>query len=939
MNPRFRHPRGSAILIVIGITTVLTIITYGLFKSSVSTRFLNVRSSNDQKAQDCAEAVTGLVYRFVAEEMNDPKMIFDILSFKKVDLENWYWRFRIPQVMAEASIDPVSFKSGNISEAETSGNGLGFEIQPQADMMKKLTMTYKTEHMGDLRDMINEMGGTVNITSEAKIGRMYGILPNGPKYELPGVTLDISEKLKFSGLNIGNFLDKLMDNKPFKIDLKTILLEQLPDYGVADLVEKAVGKISFNIALEWVAIPIPIGKLLAAIFKGLLTRLSKTCTGGDGNIFTLKGFLGSVVLKDIELGIDLTKLKKGIQQKITDMIPSYVNLGSGGVSWGVTMEKIGIMEVKTTVEYMPQGPSGVKIKKTLLAQRDFRVADVQPVAPDYSFFVANSALLFEDEGKENTNSFAGDDPITWHEGMGKLVIHNITFFDESIFKKFKDFFKAVKDLDLQKVNYTFFLPGRIRINGTKKHLIRLNLGLLDFMKDGDVGGAFKGCEIAALLVNRDTKHTPHNFLPSIGESLYGIGFEMPPIWGGWVTIFNLIEGLVKKALDTGVDKLAGVLEDTAAGNYDEGGTDAVGDAAQDAAEDAGNQVKGLAEEEIKNKAESILDQIKGVLQDIGFMVKPFDWPWVTDSLVWIPMPKLYNKTYLFGDFHVEFPINFRVEGNVYKQFSRLKLPMIRIYIFLNWLFSCPNVDFTLPPIPFNEVITEPYGFCALPPCENSEGKADTAKMETQWDPSKPENLPANVYSPYQYMKKASYYYATTADFSKDTENRTSTVVGTDGQEHNAFICDGVTFVEGKDGQGLFFRDDMKVCGRGIIVCAGNIHLKSIRRVDPKDGPPTMLTIIARNGALINTSDTVVEASLYGDRGLMNPMYGKLRVFGNLVVNQFKRADCQGEVHVHYESNRTHSSFMSYFKDLAKYDPTRFHVSLSKKWREYSFQKN
>jgi len=31
--------------------------------------------------------------------------------------------------------------------------------------------------------------------------------------------------------------------------------------------------------------------------------------------------------------------------------------------------------------------------------------------------------------------------------------------------------------------------------------------------------------------------------------------------------------------------------------------------------------------------------------------------------------------------------------------------------------------------------------------------------------------------------------------------------------------------------------------------------------------------------------------------------------------------------------------MSYFKDVAKYDPTRYHVSFSKKWRAYEFQKN
>ena len=153
-----------------------------------------------------------------------------------------------------------------------------------------------------------------------------------------------------------------------------------------------------------------------------------------------------------------------------------------------------------------------------------------------------------------------------------------------------------------------------------------------------------------------------------------------------------------------------------------------------------------------------------------------------------------------------------------------------------------------------------------------------------------------------------------------------------------FNCDGVTFVEGTDGQGLFFRNELYVCGRGIIVAAGNIHLKSIRRVDPPNGPPTMLSIIARNGAIVNNGKNVVDACLYGDRGLMNPFYGSLKIHGNLVVNQFNRKECSGKIDVHYESNRTHSSLMSYFKDVAKYDPTRYHTTFSKKWRAYEFQK-
>ena len=58
---------------------------------------------------------------------------------------------------------------------------------------------------------------------------------------------------------------------------------------------------------------------------------------------------------------------------------------------------------------------------------------------------------------------------------------------------------------------------------------------------------------------------------------------------------------------------------------------------------------------------------------------------------------------------------------------------------------------------------EPYGFCKFPPWEKGE------KPEEKWDPNKPENLPANIYSMSQYMKKASYYYPTSEAFKEDIE--------------------------------------------------------------------------------------------------------------------------------------------------------------------------
>jgi len=887
---------GSVYLIVLGVAAVLIVIAQTLTETGVATRRLTVRSANDQKAMDCAEAATNLTYRLIAEDMNDPKMVYDAISFKKLDFDSWFWKFRLPQVMAGANVDPFQYRNDNISYDQTGGNGLGMELNIGPEMVAKLKKTYSNKEYADLELLYRDLGGDVKITTEAKIAKVYGILPTNNSYDIPGVTLDLSEVNILADLNIGNFLNSIMSDKEFKIDITDQLIQFVPDVNFGDVVAKVIEKIQFNLALYPVAIPIPIGRLIGALFKGLRSKL--------GNGLTLKGFLKDTLLKDLKLQIDLTDLKNSIRDKVLGIIPDQIRTLVGKVNWGWTVEKVGIFEIKTTVEYQPQGPNGQTIKKVLFSQRDFRVADVQPIAPDHTFFVANSALLFENPTAENTSGFAGDDPINWSAGMGSLIIHNITFFDTSLFTKLKDFFSAVGSLDVEKIANGFFLPGRVRVNGTKPMEVRLNFGLLDFLGSGyTFTDALKGCEVAALLINNESKNkhrekkgesnyevpdpAKHTFMPTVGESLYGLSFESPPPLGGWVALLNIVCGMIEKAGS-------------------------------------------------------------GSLSASDFMSVPldalslphFDWPYLTDGTIWIPIPKFYNKTYFFGDFHCEFPLSFRVEGNLWKRFSRVTMPMIRIWIPLNWLFGCPNVDVTLPPIPFQSNIVEPYGFCAYPPIEKESGEVDAAQMAKEWDPANPKNLPANVYSPMQYLKKASYYYATTGDFAKDVENRSTEMDVPGVGKKMVFNCDGVTFVECTDGQGLFFRGEMWVCGRGIIVAAGNIHLKSIHRVDPPNGgPPTMLSIVARNGALINSGNTSVDACLYGDRGLENPFYGKLKIFGNLVVNQFKREVCQGKIDVHYESNRTHSSLMSYFKDVAKYDPTRYHVSFSKKWRAYEFQKN
>ena len=111
----------------------------------------------------------------------------------------------------------------------------------------------------------------------------------------------------------------------------------------------------------------------------------------------------------------------------------------------------------------------------------------------------------------------------------------------------------------------------------------------------------------------------------------------------------------------------------------------------------------------------------------------------------------------------------------------------------------------------------------------------------------------------------------------------------------------------------------------------------IKRRDYGEGIPSLFSLVARNGAIqISSNAKTVEACLYGDRGIQNT--GEVKIDGNLVVNRFKRGDMHGEVNIHYNSRNCRSSLLSMIRPIAKYEPTRYHVTLSSKMSKFEFVK-
>ncbi|MBI3037889.1 hypothetical protein HYY75_02400 [bacterium] len=712
-------------------------------------------------------------------------------------------QFRIPTAIVGGNLDPIQAKNSAIS------NGLDISLDLVSNPVYKTIYDEGIQYDSGspnspliwLNKMTEGMGGKTHIKVKGKILNAFGILANNPNYEIGGITTPLA--------GISGFLGKLLndvnsESLTFTIDL----MELIPNTSIFAGVPSVQ-----TVTLEFatippiiIPIPIPIGAILSQILSAL------------GLDVTWRG-LAQNIIGDLGVSIDLNELKQKLQDQIYGLLPEQFTLFKGILSWGVSMEKQGIIEVKVDVDYQPHFPGpGPTIKKTLIMQREFRVADIQPIAPDYTFFVANSAKLFEDPDAEISENWEGNDRIDLNDGDGALIIHNLPALPD-----LWESLQGILSLDLKEISRKAMLPGLVRINGTRSMTINIS------MIDPDSLSNVKLMEMASLLLNHKDGSS-HSLVPKVEEVWWNP-------WGG--------DG--------------------------------------------------------------------------------WDWPYYGDSGLWIPtlLPR-YARTLLFGNYHLEFPMSLKAEGNLYKRFSHIKFLIVKIYIppFPPWFYG---FAFAFP-WPWQGTEEEPYGYCKYPPWEEGENP------ETLWDPNYSKNFPANLYSPQQYVKKASYYYPTSIDFQNDIDSRLKEVGG-----EQVFICDGVTFVN----DNLWIDRPLKVMGRGMIVAAGNIHLSSniLAREYDSDGNPTIFSLIARNGAIINKfNDIEVHACLYGDRGIINSLGSELKIYGNLVVNKFNRSDCQGKVHVYYKSKHARSSLLSMIRSIAKYDPTRYYVTVSNKVKTFEFLK-
>lgn len=839
--------RGSAYLMALGVLGVLVLVGITISRMTVSGRWNTVFSSHEKRAEECAESAANMTFKIVKDSMNDYNAFWKLFSKPDELLKSWFMYFRLPAPIAGAYVDPVSFngakENGIDVQLDLFNNKIFKPLYEQGIVYIYDTISPDPKApLAPLKGMFDALGGRVRVTCTARIKKAFGILADNPDYVVGGVEVplrkvtgflgSIYDKLKIGAADVvsGIGKDPTGDSDGGPPQMPNIdLIKFLPNKPLL----KAPNVQNWTIMVQ--GAPVPIGYLLQPLLDKVFAKIQEKIQ------LTPQALAKKVFGGAFQFNIDFDKINKRIEDAIQNCLPPFLRAFAGNVSWDVTVEKQGFFEVITEVEYSPNYPSGTTIKKKLVVHREFRVADVQPIASDYTFFVANSKLLYE-KALENTDKWQGDDQIKWNEGTGDIVIHNMPSL-QAIWDSIQNIFKFdIKDL-FRKVQ----LPGLVRINGTKEMLLKITM----FPELSLDPANLKKMEIVALLL-------PHK-------------------------------------------------------------------------DDSKSACSGAHPSGSSDKEHNVIPGIKSVYYNFWDKGEPFDWGYFGGGEpggsggYWLPIPPRFARTMLFGNFHLEFPFSLRVEGYLKKVYTHIRLLLVKILIPPIPIIGFLGLEIPVPWF-WAKAEKEPYGFCGFPPYKNDdEGKS-------AWNPNDPGNLPANIYSPTQYLKKASYFYPSSLEFNRDLDNRCIEYNG-----KKTFVCDGITFVN----DNLWIDGDLHVMGRGIIVAAANIHLKgNVTREDfDANGNATLFSLVARNGAIVNHyGDRKVYACLFGDKGLMNPIGATLTVHGNLVVNRFNRKECQGNLHVYYESNHCRSSLMSMIRPVAKWDPTRYYVTFSAQTAAFKFEK-
>ncbi|HOY67495.1 MAG TPA: hypothetical protein PLP29_11430 [Candidatus Ozemobacteraceae bacterium] len=870
-----RGDRGNVFLIIIGILAVIFTVATFFMRDTVEETYLTERSHRAIHAQCLAEAGLERALSILAKDLNDPEKMKDPVSLAN--------KLRLPM------------KTSGGALYDGLGNVLGNDLPLDVSAVKEPVILDKARlqenNAKDLDEMVDFMVGKAGTEYDVKVtlklDKALKIAP-GPdsgadKYKVPGVDCEYA---------VHSGLMSFLDNKGYKA-----LELSLPEDAKW---------LSLNIDLGLPFLNVDLIDLMLKVFPESWSNQIKGFVTFDG---LLKKIMPEIYPYEIELAAGVFPDLSG-------------KLGGAAVpafSESQCVEKFGYLTIESEASIV-YGDAR-KTTKRVFATKEFKCADIEPVAPCYSLFISN----------------LNDDKIVFNDAGGTLMVQN---------------FPNMKTLLAKGAGEYSAFPGLIRVNGTKPTLC--NVSFYGNPMNGDV---FNFARVSEMLLITDVdismpekeftiySREPHNQTTSpVPSEVKGLKAGLDNSLNNAEAQYNTIKTNVIKTINPNPPKPPEGTDKTST------------------LKNIASKVAGLFNIIPKISGCTVFEPPLHLLPLPGPLgsLDPFerwDWPYSGGPLSFagvglpIPLPAFGScVTHLFGPGALYPTMTREIEGCVLKRFQQwhftiMGYPMgpfpvgkqIPITGFIN-----------LPPIPIPLVHThdvcEKYEYSFYPMKATEDANKEPDGAVTIYDPSQLENSPPNLYSIEQYAKKATYYYATEKDFLADLPNRMIKINGKD-----CYRLNGITFVADNLTLPPVGSSTLNVYGRGSIVSGGNVSLRG-NIEDPYDDtqettagtPRTIFSLVVRRGGVIidenAPSDPVrFEGNLYTDKGLAVFGDKQIAIRGNWVTNTFNKAAAQGAVKVTYVGYKTRSSLNSIHPKLGKYDPERYQVTLTPGWEAWRVQ--
>ncbi|MDN5278809.1 MAG: hypothetical protein PWR01_2774 [Clostridiales bacterium] len=715
-------------------------------------------------------------------------------------------------------------------------------------------------------------------------------------------------------------------------------------------------EIGFPTDLTWLSfsIPIKVGSIelvninVAGIIDALMPEMTIAGEPRGFKELTSLDFFADVLINELLSGgkkrypIEIRFDAIPIPTDVSSLWPAGVSV-SASPDDGKYLEKYG--QIKLECEASITYKDGYIAKRRVAAVKDFKVADCEPPAPMYSFFAAN----------------LNNDKISFNNYGGTFVVSNYDY--GGLWTKIKEVFTPgpteLSDEDLRKRE----IPGLVRVNyidtsadGTEP--LVCNVGMLGDWGAPSVAGDESGGIVktltgieAFLMITTKTRMAlaggKYNINAQVERRATSTNTSVPSGMtgssGGSTTTDASSAGVVKN--NYGLSFANNLKKDNkSAKQYL---NQLMAAKSLNVVPDIGGMSTNVLALAVTMALKPMVDAV--VPPGIAMVPDAFEkWemPYMGTSnwLYTIPTTGTgANKTHFFGYGGLYPTLTKEVEGNVLKKYRQWKMCIVG----LNPMDRLPLLPFPpvfLPPPPLvipiwytHEVLTK-YDY-NLPPLKANNESGDADLKTYEYDPSKLENMPPNLYTLEQYAKKATYYYEDYQAFLDDIPNRFTTIDG-----RKVFLLNGVTYVSGSIGEASApfnppdFGGEFNVCGKGMIVCSGNFYLGcNIKTLDLAADNLTVFTLMVRSGGLLVLDGGVqreIEGSVYTDKGLYVHSDSSMHFVGNWVTNQFNKAAMGGTVVVDYVSSRVRSSLASLHPVRGKYDPKRYHVSFSPLWSSW-----